>query len=347
MTTTERFKKVINFLKTGQIWLAIFVFAFVAVNTLVFSSLSAYSPYSSEKYFSFGGPVIASGDYSGAVVGSAVYYEVSDSYESPVSLIFVENALAVGNSYPFSNVLPSRDGLLRYKVQKGDTLSEIAAQFGVSLNTIKWANPGVGSFISPGQELIILPVSGILYEIEEGDTLESVASRYKINSELIRKYNPDYQKLFESPKSIIILPYAKPLNQWSYMNKYRKNLPRLNNYFKLPARGWNWGKLHHYNAVDVAAPCGEPIYAAAEGLVVESSGNNYWNDGYGNYILIEHPNGTKTRYAHTLKNFVVQGDYVLQGEEIALIGKSGKIDGFSGCHLHFEVYGAQNPFSLE
>jgi len=125
-----------------------------------------------------------------------------------------------------------------------------------------------------------------------------------------------------------------------------KNLESSQLDFVLPARGWNWGILHDFNAVDIAAACGNSVYAAEEGLVVEVISDNSWNNGYGNYIVIEHPKNIKTRYAHTLKNLVKVGDYVLKGQQIALIGNSGNTHGASGCHLHFEVYGAKNPFAI-
>ncbi|MDP1706654.1 MAG: M23 family metallopeptidase [bacterium] len=118
-------------------------------------------------------------------------------------------------------------------------------------------------------------------------------------------------------------------------------------YFILPSSGLNWGKLHYNNAVDIADLCGRPIKAAAEGLVVEEFSNNRWNNGYGNYVLIEHPNGTKTRYAHAAKNIVKVGDYVDQGQKISLIGNTGNAKGATGCHVHFEVIGAKNPFVIE
>ena len=112
----------------------------------------------------------------------------------------------------------------------------------------------------------------------------------------------------------------------------------------IPTTGWNWAKLHNYNAVDIANACGTPIYSSAEGLVVESS-NGDWNEGYGRYIVIEHPNNTKTKYAHNQKNLVSVGDYVAKGDQIAVIGNTGLTHGPTGCHLHFEVNGARNPFA--
>ena len=120
----------------------------------------------------------------------------------------------------------------------------------------------------------------------------------------------------------------------------------LKNNFIIPTTGLNWGKLHGDNnsAVDISDSCGKNIYAADEGLVMSAAANNGWNGGYGNYLTIKHPNGVVTKYAHTKKNFVKKGSYVLQGDPIAIIGNTGLTKGITGCHLHFEVEGAKNPF---
>jgi murein DD-endopeptidase MepM/ murein hydrolase activator NlpD len=66
-----------------------------------------------------------------------------------------------------------------------------------------------------------------------------------------------------------------------------------------------------------------------------------WNGGYGKYIVISHPNGTQTLYAHNLENYVSVGDAVVRGQIIGSVGSTGKS---TGPHLHFEVRGAKNPF---
>lgn len=111
-------------------------------------------------------------------------------------------------------------------------------------------------------------------------------------------------------------------------------------YFSKPADGFNWGKLHLRNAVDIAGPCGTPVVSAAEGLVIDASSDG-WNSGYGTYLTIEHPNGTKTRYAHLKELHASIGDYLERGEAIGAMGDTG---GATGCHLHFEVEGAPNQF---
>ena len=110
----------------------------------------------------------------------------------------------------------------------------------------------------------------------------------------------------------------------------------------IPTAGRNWGELHDGNAVDIASRCGNPIYAAAAGLVAESSIG--WNHGYGNLVVLDHSNGISTAYAHNQKNLVEAGQYVAAGEKIALVGRTGNVIGETGCHVHFKPVGINNPF---
>jgi murein DD-endopeptidase MepM/ murein hydrolase activator NlpD len=188
---------------------------------------------------------------------------------------------------------------------------------------------------------VILPVSGVLYDIQPGDTLNSIAEKYSVDVNKIISYNIGLSPSKLENRNTIIIPYAKPLKTSYYTSSA---LPEYPGYFAVPTTGWNWGKLHNYNAVDIANACGTAVYVCAEGLVSEvyTSG---WNGGYGKYILVEHPNSTKTLYAHLDKSIVSVGDYVSQGDVIGYIGNTGKTDGVTGCHLHLEVIGAKNPFA--
>ena len=98
--------------------------------------------------------------------------------------------------------------------------------------------------------------------------------------------------------------------------------------------------LHGYNGVDLGVSYGSPIYAAAPGTVIISR-NGGWNGGYGKYIVVSHPNGTQTLYAHNSDNVVFAGANVIRGQVIGFVGSTGKS---TGPHLHFEVRGARNPF---
>lgn len=270
------------------------------------------------------------------------FEEINSADGVVAGLLIVEDALILNSTNPITSSLPSRDGLLVYRVGKGDTLSKIAADFGVSLNTILWANKDLRRILQPGQEIVILPVSGILHQVQEGETIESIAGLYGVSYERIISVNKaSAGELLASGRKIII-PDARPRRS---LTSGSENLPNLNSYFALPTTGWNWGELHPVNAVDIANACGTPIYAAAEGLVIEVESPASWNSGYGGNILIEHPNGVKTRYAHIQKSFVAVGDYINQRELIAEIGNTGNVHGNPGCHLHFEVKGARNPLA--
>jgi murein DD-endopeptidase MepM/ murein hydrolase activator NlpD len=109
------------------------------------------------------------------------------------------------------------------------------------------------------------------------------------------------------------------------------------NGFMWPARGklssgygWRWGRMHR--GIDIAAPIGTPIFAAAAGVVAKSG----WNSGgYGNMVDIQHSDGTVTRYAHNKRLLVHKGQVVYQGQQISEMGSTG----FStGPHLHFEIH---------
>lgn len=337
-----------HFVKTTGFWSLFFLLSFVSADFFIFDGPDRFFAYKRIETLGVGGPSGALDEEFGAVSSYGYSYEQPDAaYDTYPNIVSADDVSVLGLSSPLAKVV-ERNGIKKYKVQYGDTLSSIAAEFGITMDTIRAANPDVRSSLKKGQELVILPVSGILYRIKGGDTIESVAGRFQVRVGAIKEYNPNYVKLFDSPSATVILPYAKAeisiaRSEASYMS----SLPDLGGYFSLPAKGWNWGKLHEYNAVDIADSCGSPVYAAADGIVVEESSDGSWNSGYGNYVKIEHNNGAETRYAHTLKNLVKVGNFVSRGEQISLIGNSGNTRGLTGCHLHFEVYGAKNPFAVK
>lgn len=132
--------------------------------------------------------------------------------------------------------------------------------------------------------------------------------------------------------------------------------PSLDGYFIFPATGYNQGRLHSYNAVDISRgdDClyeNIPVFAAASGVITETyptqSSARWANSGYGNNIIILHPNGVSTRYTHLKSILAIAGQYVNQGSIIAFMGGYPRQPGSgnsTGCHLHFEVRGAKNPF---
>lgn len=249
----------------------------------------------------------------------------------------------INQNLPLTSIRTDRAGVLIYKVQKGDTLSSIASDFGISLNSIVWANNIKNETIIPGQELVILPVSGVIHEVKTGQTIDEIAGLYSADSQKIIDFNHIKNNVVK-PGEMVIVPDGKMAQSQLKNNKataYASSLPSYPNYYLIPTTGINWGILHSVNAVDIANRCGTPVIASAEGLII----NTAWDSGYGTFIKIQHPNSTETLYAHLSKVFVKIGDYVTAGQLIGNIGNTGKVQGVTGCHLHFEVRNAKNPFA--
>lgn len=232
-----------------------------------------------------------------------------------------------------------------YIVREGDTVSGIAKMFGVSVNTVLWANNLTSkSVLRPGNTLVILPVSGIMYTVKKGDTISQIAKKYKADTDEITAYN-DLSVSSLTVGQTIIIPDVE-LNQSSSNSSslsISKGLPYYPGYFIRPISiGYRSQKLHGHNGIDLAAPIGTPIYASAAGTVIISRINGAWNGGYGNFVTIAHTNNTQTLYAHLLNKIIVEaGDRVEQGQVIGYIGMTGKT---TGPHLHFEIRGAKNSF---
>ncbi len=236
--------------------------------------------------------------------------------------------------------------VISYTVQEGDTLSFIASDFGVNVATIIGANKlRSADEIRPGMELRIPPVDGVIHKVKKGDTVESIAKRYGVESDKIIGFNSLPQEGELQIDTELIIPGGKlpkdvaPRQQ--VVAKRFAYLPNLGDFFALPVLGYNWGRIHGRNGVDIANSCGTPVYAAADGII-QLAKNSGWNGGFGKFAKIVHQNGTETLYAHLAKVTTTVGESVLKNQQIGLIGSTGRS---TGCHLHFEVHGARNPLA--
>lgn len=242
---------------------------------------------------------------------------------------------------------PTSDQISIYVVREGDTLSQIAEMFNVTVNTIKWGNDLSSNTLKVGETLVILPISGVKHIVVKGDTIQSLAKKYKGDASEILAYNN-----FKAGQSLeigseVIIPDGEvvpPPSVYSGTSPLKPGTSSLKEYAGFYMRPIVGGRrsqgLHGYNGIDIAAPVGTPILASADGEVIISKSGG-WNGGYGNYVVIRHSNGTQTLYSHNNANNVSIGDSVKQGDIIGFVGKTGKV---TGAHLHFEIRGAKNPF---
>ncbi len=235
-----------------------------------------------------------------------------------------------------------------YVVRAGDTLSQIAAMYDVSAKTILWANDLTSpSKIRPGDTLVILPITGVRHIVKSGDTIASIAKKYGGDMDDILSYNQLASASEITIGDTVIIPdgtIAAPAPTKS-TNPARSSGALAtgggSSGFVNPVPGAVRSQgIHGYNGVDLAAPAGTAVRAAQAGEVIVARGSG-WNGGYGLYIVVKHPNGTQTLYAHLNSLSVTAGDSVVSGQTIGTVGNTGRS---TGNHLHFEVRGARNPF---
>lgn len=229
-----------------------------------------------------------------------------------------------------------------YTVRAGDTLSHIAQMYGVTANTILWANDlPRATAIKEGQALVILPVAGVRHVVKKGDTLSIIAKKYSGKEEDILTYNQidDNDDLVVG--EVLVIPGGTIKVAPSTGSSKSGSKLAGGSWLTHPVPGAiKTQSIHGFNAVDLASSLGTSIRAAGTGEVIVSKSSG-WNGGYGQYIVIRHSNGAQTLYAHLSRNDVGVGAYVSQGEVIGAMGNSGRS---TGSHLHFEVRGASNPF---
>jgi LysM repeat protein len=242
-----------------------------------------------------------------------------------------------------------------YEVREGDSLSQIADMFGVSVNTIKWANDLTGP-IQAGDRLVILPISGLRYAVKKGDTLATIAKDHDADAREIAQFNGLEEGAKLASGSTIIIPNAEAGVSSSETKKPSKKATTKvatkaatgskavssSGSFSNPVPGAILTQgVHGYNGVDLGAPAGTPIYASAGGTVIIAKASG-WNGGYGNYVIVSHEGGVQTLYAHMTAVSVGVGEAVGQGDLLGTVGSTGKS---TGNHLHFEVRGASNPMA--
>lgn len=288
-----------------------------------------------------------------ALLDSSFIYDLTSS-EGGGDITIINNDSLLPESGPLGTmadigdeIIPNEERIGVYVVREGDNLSQIAKMFNVSVNTIIWANDIKRSDrIEPGQILAILPVSGVKYEVKKGDTVKSIAEKLNGDAGDIINFNDLTADGQLAAGQVIIVPNGEwPVPTYSTPsagNGIRgASSPYYAGYYIRPINGGvKTQRIHGYNGVDLADSCGAPIAAAAAGNIIISKSQG-WNGGYGNYIVISHQNGTQTLYAHLIKNIVFSGWNVAQGQIIGYVGSTGRS---TGCHVHFEVRGAKNPF---
>jgi murein DD-endopeptidase MepM/ murein hydrolase activator NlpD len=255
---------------------------------------------------------------------------------------------------------------LTYEVQPGDTLYGIAERHGIDAQYLLWNNPELTAnpdLLIVGAKVLVPGVNGIVYDVRLGDTINAIAATYDIAADDVLSFAPNG---LDSPDhiiegSVLVLPGAVPPPPPPPPPVAPVAPPAEPP--GLPAQGpvpagiapssgpvlvasvgyvwpvsgtlWGgfgprWGSFH--KGIDIGANAGTPVTAAASGQVILST---YSDNGYGNYVIVQHADGSETLYAHLSERYAVLGQNVSQGELLGAVGCTGWC---TGNHLHFEVH---------
>lgn len=237
-----------------------------------------------------------------------------------------------------------RDKIITYRVERGDTLSTIARKFAISEETITWANDLKGDALSIGDELKILPVSGISHKVSAGETIYTVAKKYNTEPQKIADFpfnefagNGETLALVTGQILIVpdgIKPSERPVIQ-RRVQIAQGPVPVASGGYTYPVRGgisqfYSW----YHPGLDITSPVGTPLYAAHNGTVTAISIGTY-DGGYGTNIWISNGAGIESHYAHMSGVNVSIGQRVVGGQTVVgWIGMTGRT---TGPHVHFEM----------
>ncbi len=280
----------------------------------------------------------------------------------------------IGRTLQLKTNAPARPRMnpVAYTVQRGDAMFTIAKQFGLKPESILFSNKDTlkdnPENLTPGMDLTIPPVDGLLYKWQKGDTIQKVADEFKAKPDDILDFignNIDLTNPQIAPGTVVMIPGGqRELVDWSSFiptisrgatgaGTGTSNIPGSScggGPVGIPSvwptngphtlSGNDYGPTHlgiDISAVDI------PVLAAGSGVVVLRGWSQY---GYGNVIEIDHGNGYATIYAHLSSFEVALCAGVIAGQEIAISGSTGNS---TGPHLHFEIRkgGSNiNPWSM-
>lgn len=255
--------------------------------------------------------------------------------ENPISITDTEGVFQ-------TKISPKpRDSIIVHKVEKGETISTIAESYGIDADTIRWANNLSSDSLTVGDELKILPVSGMAHKVIAGDTIYTIAKKYDTDTQKIINFpfndfaDPENFTLAQGqtlivpdgikPKAVIRSPRPAPqftpdtLAQGSAGYVW----PTLGTITQYPV----WYHL----AIDIANSSAPSVVAAKAGRVEYVGCQRV---GYGCHVILSNGDGIETVYAHLQRIDVSGGQDVGQGQQLGQMGSTGRS---TGTHLHFEV----------
>ena len=284
------------------------------------------------------------GRYNISLEALMAFNDLDSTLLHPGQLLRIPYVEALGGRADLAPAPPP--GFRRHTLASGETLSDVADDFGVTLVALVGANPDLSSLdlLPVGVELLIPPVGseGLVYTLAPGESLVEVLGRFGLSPIELARTNS-----IRSPEDVragmmVYLPGVPPTGALERLAKVREleqlyRWPvhgRITSYFGRRSLGMGTARFHQ--GLDVAAPYGTAVRAARSGTVTFAG----WSGAYGYLVRIRHAGNEETWYAHHSEVLVETGQYVKQEQVIGRIGSTGLS---TGPHLHFEIHEQGRP----
>lgn len=292
---------------------------------------------------------------------------IARAYQTSVSELMRLNDLQGSALYAGQTLrVPGEQvGILEHKVVSGDTLSLLAAAYGVSEGTLRHANPGLEGFPANAQlavdtAVLVPPGEGEIVVLQAGERVLDVALRYGLSvSELVQVNGlTNLRNLTAGQVLFVPAPAAVPAavlvpsgdareTHLARQQQLLKEASALLAAFEPAAANFRWplrgrissgygrrnisvGGNTFHGGVDLVAASGTAVGASRAGVVSRAG----WAGAYGYVVYVDHSGGAQTRYGHLSQILTTVGAVLEQGDTLGLVGSTGAS---TGPHLHFEL----------
>lgn len=258
---------------------------------------------------------------------------------------------------------------LKHTVTAGQSLSQIAALYSISVKTLVWENNiSENATLKIGQTLTIPAMDGVSHTVTVNtETLTAIAKKYSVDINLIKEHNKLTDDTIQKGQKLFIPGGKKkdpviavrgggvrggnraPINTYdAKLVMSSSSSPQDGKSFIFPTAGRiTQGYRGGHYAYDIGNATKPDVWAAAAGTIVKVTGGcpprevrveRGCGHGYGNSVVIDHGDGLQTLYAHLETVYVAEGQTVFRGQSLGKMGNTGRAYGQTGIHLHFEVY---------
>jgi murein DD-endopeptidase MepM/ murein hydrolase activator NlpD len=274
---------------------------------------------------------------------------------NPETIVWENNIINVDNVKTGQTLkIPPTNGIT-HEVKKGETISELVSKYDSNTSKIVKYNRLASTTLKVGQKVFVPDgkriTTSLIADTSSAPTPKSTTKIANLETDINANIPPKGVPPVVKTKDAIPKPNVAPVQGVTGTKKITQDAdpkvspksappttpaPVSSGDWGMPTQGQvTQGYTRSHYALDIANREKPAIWATSGGTVELAK----WNAGpYGNYIIIDHGNGYKTLYAHNEELYVEVGDVVTKGQVIAKMGRTGRVYGATGIHVHYECH---------